>query len=159
MHNKTKIDWAALSLDDVVSPSEMTVGQIITEFRQAKDRKYTLQALADQVCCSVEDMKELLLSHGVKPVEMPRARKKKEPVENFRGGVETPPPASEPDPAELLDRPTPEEFAEACDRVVSAMKDLLAAYVLQAAALDAAQKKLARLREVLDWKGGPHDES
>ena len=86
MHNKTKIDWAALSMDDVVSPSEMTVGQIVTEFRQAKDRKYTLQALADQVCCSVEDMKELLLSHGIKPVEMPRARRKKEPVENFRGG-------------------------------------------------------------------------
>lgn len=83
---KAKIDYAALSLDDVVSPSEMTVGQIITEFRQAKDRKYTLQALADQVCCTVDDMKELLISHGVKPVEMPRARRKKEPVENFRGG-------------------------------------------------------------------------
>ncbi len=156
---KVKIDYAALSLDDVVSPSEMTVGQIITEFRQAKDRKYTLQALADQVCCTVDDMKELLISHGVKPVEMPRARRKKEPVENFRGGVEIPPPAPEPTPAELLDRPTPEEFAEACDRAVSAMKDLMAAYALQAAALDAAQKKLDRLRAVLDWKGESHNES
>ena len=81
------IDLAVLEVYDVVEPSEMTVGQIITEFRQAKDRKYTLQAIADQTCLSVDEVKYLLVTHGVKKQEMPRnAKKKKDAVENFRGG-------------------------------------------------------------------------
>ena len=79
-------DVSEMALYDVVEPSGMTVGEIITSFRQAKDRKQQLQKLADLTCTNVDFVKELLLTHGVKPVEMPRTRRKKEPPENFRGG-------------------------------------------------------------------------
>ena len=73
-------------LHELVGSSDMTLGEMITSFRQAKDRRLQLRALAEQECCSEEDIKAMLLANGVKPQEFPRALRKKNPPPNFRGG-------------------------------------------------------------------------
>lgn len=99
---KTPFDPAKLALGDTVGASDMTVGEVITSFRQAKNRGVQLQVLADLAGCKPEDIRELLIAHGVSYKEMPRAKRAKHPVEvkpedtekfnqeaaseNFRGG-------------------------------------------------------------------------
>lgn len=150
-------DVSEMALYDVVEPSGMTVGEIITSFRQAKDRKQQLQKLADLTCTNVDFVKELLLTHGVKPVEMPRTRRKKEPPENFRGGVETPPPVpeqkTEPDPPDGA----PEDPLE--DPVLDAIRALVRRRDALASELARLDARLQTLRLALGVKGGPHDES
>lgn len=81
MEQKKGIDYAALRLSDMLPQSELTVGEMIARFRQAKDRRAQLQALAELNVCKVDDIKEMLLANGVKPQEFPRAPRKRHPVE------------------------------------------------------------------------------
>ena len=91
MEQKPKYDYSSFGLTDTLPVSGMTVGMAITTFRQAKERRLQLRALAEQECCSEEDIKKLLLANGVKPQEMPRAPRKKAPAE-----TDTPDPTAAP---------------------------------------------------------------
>ena len=74
-------DFDPLDLHDLVGHSDMTLGEMITSFRQAKDRRLQLHALAELTLLPEEEVKDLLLSHGVSYKEFPRAPRKKHPVE------------------------------------------------------------------------------
>ncbi|MBO4676822.1 MAG: hypothetical protein J5633_04685 [Oscillospiraceae bacterium] len=146
-----------MALYDVVEPSGMTVGEIITSFRQAKDRRLQLQKLADLTCANVDFVKELLLTHGVKPVEMPRARRKKEPPENFRGGVDEAPPIPAQNPETEQPDGVPKDPLE--DPVLDAIRALVRRRDALASELARLDARLQTLRLALGVKGGPHDES
>ena len=91
-----------LALHELVGQSDMTLGELITSYKQAPKKNLQLHALAELTLLPEEKIVELLLANGVKQQELPRARKQKaakEAVpENFSGGV-----------AEVL--PEPEEKA------------------------------------------------
>ena len=70
-----------MDLHELVGQSGMTLGEMITSFRQAKDRRLQLHALAELTLLPEEEIKDLLLSHGVSYKEFPRAPRKKHPVE------------------------------------------------------------------------------
>ena len=70
-----------MDLHELVGSSDMTLGEMITSFRQAKDRRLQLHALAELTLLKEEEIKDLLLTHGVSYKEMPRAPRKKAPVE------------------------------------------------------------------------------
>ena len=70
-----------MDLHELVGQSGMTLGEMITSFRQAKDRRLQLHALAELTLLPEEEIKDLLLTHGVSYKEFPRAPRKKPPVE------------------------------------------------------------------------------
>lgn len=71
--SKTPFDPAKLALGDTVGASDMTVGEMLTSYRQAKNKGWQIQTLADLSGCKPEEIKALLLAHGVTLSEMPRA--------------------------------------------------------------------------------------
>ena len=73
-----EIDYSALALEDTIYPGGMTVGEMITAYRQAKNKGEQVQTLADLSSCSKDVIIEILLSHGFKPSEMPRTRARKD---------------------------------------------------------------------------------
>ena len=95
MEQKPKYDYSSFGLTDTLPVSGMTVGMAITTFRQAKERRLQLRALAEQECCSEEDIKKLLLANGVSYKEFPRAPRKKAPAETDTPDP-TPAPAGKP---------------------------------------------------------------
>lgn len=53
---------------------EMTNGEIITSYRQAKDKKKQIEVLADLNMCSKDEIVEILKEQGVPHRELPRNR-------------------------------------------------------------------------------------
>ena len=95
-------------LGKTVGASDLTVGEVITSFRQAKDRRAQLGILAEQTLLPEEKIKDLLLSHGVSYKEFPRAPRKKNPAE-IRPDP-TPAPAAKPARKTETSPPPPEKF-------------------------------------------------
>lgn len=81
---------ADLKLHELVGQSDMTLGELITSYKQAPKKNLQLHALAELTLLPEEEIVELLLANGVKQQELPRARKpkaaKEAAPENFRGG-------------------------------------------------------------------------
>ena len=106
-------DFYPLDLHDLVGHSDMTLGEIITSFRQAKDRRLQLHALAELTLLKEEEIKDLLLSHGVSYKEFPRAPRKKHPVELKPDPTAAPAskpartPKASPPPPKKFNRPRP----------------------------------------------------
>lgn len=97
-----------MDLHELVGSSDMTLGEMITSFRQAKDRRLQLHALAELTLLKEEEIKELLLSHGVSYKEMPRAPRKKAPVEVKPDPM--PAPAAKPARKSKVSPPPPKKF-------------------------------------------------
>ena len=80
----------ALALHELVGQSDMTLGELITSYKQAPKKNLQLHALAELTLLPEEEIVELLLANGVKQQELPRARKQKAEKEaapeNFSGG-------------------------------------------------------------------------
>ena len=108
MEQKPKYDYSSFGLTDTLPVSGMTVGMAITTFRQAKERRLQLRALAEQECCSEEDIKKLLLANGVSYKEFPRAPRKKAPAETDTPDP-TPSPAQRPAKISTASPPPPEK--------------------------------------------------
>ena len=115
MEQKQGYDYSSFRLEDTLPVSGMTVGMAITTFRQAKDCRKQLHSLADQECCSEDDIKAMLLANGVSYKEFPRAPRKKAPVEvkpeddgKFRSAPDpTPAPAAKPARKSKVSPPPP----------------------------------------------------
>ena len=79
-----------LALHELVGQSDMTLGELITSYKQAPKKNLQLHALAELTLLPEEKIVELLLANGVKQQELPRARKpkaaKEAGLENFSGG-------------------------------------------------------------------------
>lgn len=54
----------------------MTNGEILRDYRGAKDKKAQVKILAELNACSVQQIKEILISEGVDGRELPKSRKK-----------------------------------------------------------------------------------
>ena len=166
-----------LKLDSPVGKSTMTVGEMITSFRQAKDRRMQLHALAELTLLQEEQIKDILIAFGVSYKLFPRARRKKDPVEAKPEDQEKykPEPKPEPEPAAKPEIPDftlgmiPKKLDRKDQGTLTSLEDISAAYaalyraiehitaIEQAfAALEAENRelreKLDRVREFL--RGG-----
>ena len=141
----TKVfDPADYSLETIVGASGLTLGQMVTMYRQAPKKGEQLRALCELSGMSEEQIKALLLANGVGPMEMPKKRKKV--------GAE-PPPAGSSNAADL-----PADAKEAFARATKAIDDLAALLSKYVEAQDAALRKLQKIKELLDREGVHRDE-
>ena len=67
---------AAVSLDSKFGGSGMTVGEAVTRFKQAKDRREILQILSDESGLTVETVKATFIAAGTDYKLFPRAKRK-----------------------------------------------------------------------------------
>ena len=65
-----------LELHDLVGESDMNLGQVITRFKQAKDRRQILEILSDETSIDQGNLREILIRAGVDYKLFPRARRK-----------------------------------------------------------------------------------
>lgn len=82
----------ALELHELVGKSDMTLGELITSYRQAPKKNLQLHALAELTLLSEEQIKDLLLANGVKPQELPKQRAPRKPKEQPEAKTPTTPP-------------------------------------------------------------------
>ena len=157
-----------LKLDSLVGKSDMTVGEMITSFRQAKDRRLQLHALAELTLLQEEQIKDILIAFGVSYKLFPRARRKKDHVEVKPEDREkckpepkpAPEPAAKPAPGPKRAEPAaPPEISvsyEMLHKLIDDMAAVESAYLAKVAALEAENRelkeKLDRVREFL--RGG-----
>ena len=142
-----EFDPADYQLETIVGASGLTLGQMVTMYRQAPKKGKQLRALCEMSGMSEEQIKDLLLENGVSPMEMPRERKKAD------GNVEPTPPAG------ASDRNLPVDAMEAFDRAIIAVNNLADVLEKYVAAYAASLKKLERIKEFLDREGAQADES
>ena len=97
----------------------MTLGEVITSFRQAKNRRLQLHALSELTLLSEDELKTLLLTHGVSYKEFPRGPRAKKPVEVKPEDQErlgqpdpTPAPAAKPARKTKASPPPPEKIQQ-----------------------------------------------
>lgn len=88
--SKTPFDPAKLALGDTVGASDMTVGEMLTRYRQAKHKSWQIQTLADLSELKPDEIKALLVAHGVTLSEMPRT-----PRSTKKGAAHVPDASSE----------------------------------------------------------------
>ena len=142
----TKVfDPADYQLETIVGVSGLTLGQMVTMYRQAPKKGEQLRALCELSGMSEEQIKSLLLANGISPMEMPKKRKK--------AGAE-PPPAGSSKAADL-----PADAKEAFARAAKAIDDLAALLSKYVEAQAAALRKLQKIKELLDREGVHRDES
>lgn len=67
-----------LELHDLVGASDMTLGEVITRFKQAKDRRHILEILSDETSIDQGNLREILIRAGVDYKLFPRARRKQD---------------------------------------------------------------------------------
>lgn len=91
------VNYDIRDLDQKVGYSEMTLGQMITDFRQAKNRRQQLEIFQDTTGLKPDEIKKLLTSHGVNPQEFPRKSPSKLP--KLR---------EDPEPAVTQEQPVPQ---------------------------------------------------
>lgn len=105
-----------LELHDLVGASDMTLGEVITRFKQAKDRRQILEILSDETSIDQGNLREILIRAGVDYKLFPRARRKQDL------------PDVKPEDAERLqaerDRPKPSPPGRPAD-VVTLVQDLV----------------------------------
>ena len=65
-------------LHDLVGASDMTLGEVITRFKQAKDRRQILEILSDETSIDQGNLREILIRAGVDYKLFPRARRKQD---------------------------------------------------------------------------------
>lgn len=147
---------ADLKLNELVGQSDMTLGELITSYKQAPKKNLQLHALAELTLLPEDTIKALLLANGISYKELPRAKRTKHTVEvkpedaekfsqeaapeNFRGGVDETPP--EPEPA----APQPSPLLDAVRGLVEHRNAL-------AAELDEIDAQLAEMRRLLNMEG------
>ena len=68
---------------------EMDRGEIVRSYRDARNKREQISILADLNQCSIARIKDELLSGGVKPQELPRARQRKKDEEAPSNVTET----------------------------------------------------------------------
>ena len=139
MTEKKVFDPADYQLETIIGVSGLTVGQMVTMYRDAPKKGKQLRALAELSGMTQEQVKTLLLDNGVSPMEMPRERKK---------AAEPEPPASC-----AADLPLPADAKEAFARATAAINDLAAVVDKYTEALASANRKLERIKELLDREG------
>ena len=59
---------------------QMTVGEIVRSYREAKNKAAQVQILADLNMCSKEAIRRVLVEGGLDPRQLPRAPRKKPPT-------------------------------------------------------------------------------
>ena len=57
-------------------PLPMTNQEIVTSYREAKDKKMQVKILSELNVCSQEKIKDILIAEGIRACELPRNRKK-----------------------------------------------------------------------------------
>lgn len=67
-----------LELHDIVGASDMTLGEVITRFKQAKDRRQILEILSDETSIDQGNLREILIRAGVDYKLFPRAKRKQD---------------------------------------------------------------------------------
>ena len=142
-----EFDVADYQLETIVGVSGMTVGQMVTMYRDAPKKGKQLRALAELSGMTQEQVKTILLDNGVGPMEMPRERKKAdaEPLS--------------PGSSKAADLPLPADAKEAFARATAAINDLAAVVDKYTEALASANRKLERIKELLDREGVFRNES
>ena len=141
----TKVfDPADYQLETIVGASGLTLGKMVKMYRDAPKKGKQLRALCELSGMSEEQIKALLLAHGVSPMEMPRKREKAD---------------AKPEPEEMADRNMPADVKEAFERVTAAINDLADLIDKYVEAQAAALRKLQRIRELLDREGVFRNES
>ncbi len=58
---------------------QMTNGEIVASYRQAKNKKEQVKILAELNACNVEEITKILVEGGVAPNQLPRNRENKAP--------------------------------------------------------------------------------
>ena len=134
-----------LALHELVGQSDMTLGELITCYKQSPRKNLQLRALAELTLLPEEKIVELLLANGVRQQELPRARKPKAAreatPENFSGGgVDEAPP--EPEPA--APQPPP---------LLDGVRVLVDRRIALAAELGEIDAQLDEIRRLLNMKG------
>jgi len=61
---------------------QMTNGEIVASYRQAKNKKEQVKILAELNACKNEEITEILVDGGVAANQLPRTREKKAPEKN-----------------------------------------------------------------------------
>ena len=142
---KEDYDISCYELDSIVGVSGLTVGQMVTMYRDASKKGKQLRALCELSGWDEKKIKALLLAHGVSPMEMPRERKN----------------AAEPEPTETCaeDLPLPADAKDAFSRATAAINDLAEIFDKYIEALASALRKLERIKELLDREGVFRNES
>ena len=67
-----------IELHDIVGASDMTLGEVITRFKQANDRRKILEILSDETSIDQGNLREILIRAGVDYKLFPRARRKQD---------------------------------------------------------------------------------
>jgi hypothetical protein len=67
-----------IELHDLVGASDMTLGEVITRFKQANDRRKILEILSDETSIDQGNLREILIRAGVDYKLFPRARRKQD---------------------------------------------------------------------------------
>jgi len=67
-----------IELHDLVGASDMTLGEVITRFKQANDRRKILEILRDETSIDQGNLREILIRAGVDHKLFPRARRKQD---------------------------------------------------------------------------------
>ena len=138
---------ADYTLETIVGVSGLTVGQMVTMYRQAPKKGEQLRALCDLSGMSEEQIKALLLANGVGPMEMPKKRKKAGAEPLLPGALNA------------ADLPLPADAKEAFARATAAINDLAELFDKYVEAQAASLRKLQRIRELLDREGVFRNES
>ena len=61
---------------------QMTNGEIVASYRQAKNKKEQVKILAELNACKIEEITKILVEGGVAPNQLPRNRENKAPEKN-----------------------------------------------------------------------------
>ena len=100
----------------------MTNQEIVTSYREAKDKKMQVKILSELNVCSKEKIKEILITEGVRQCELPRNRKKKEDEEVKKFNLR------EQDPKTEASDELEEAFEESADQLDPLVRQALLCY-------------------------------
>ena len=150
-----------LEIHEKVGQSDMTLGELITSYRQAPRKNLQLHALAELTLLSEERIKELLLANGVRPEDLPKKRAPRKPKEQPEAKTQTTPPKNSeavdtpPDPNLVTTAHIISEVRATADRFVQAAEALGQIIAAQAEVIRMADSAVQSMAELL--KGGPHE--
>ena len=136
-----EFDPADYQLETIVGVSGLTVGQMVTMYRDAPKKGKQLRALCELSGMNEEQIKTLLLANGVSPMEMQREWKKADAAPLSSGS------------SNAADLPLPADAKEAFARATAAINDLAGLFDKYTEALASALRKLERIKELLDREG------
>ena len=150
-------DRPFITLDSKFGGSGMTMGEVVTRFKQAKDRRQILQVLSDESGLTVETVRATLIAAGVDYKLFPRAKRKPDVPEvkpedqkKFQAERDRPKPQGkakpEPEPAPVVTVPELDSLVEILRAKVNRYNELM----VEAGRI---RQELDQIREILEVLG------